>query len=191
MFDRLHIGHQVMVDRISEMPDPIACVTGGELVGPGLELEAWDSNFAYWGSSWAESPRPRIVLRFKDGRYRLAGDLMRKPPPEPSDLEKAAAAVRESDRWFISQPAHPWYRLPGMRERLWLGSWKRVGVPIDLWREMLDLIYTGNDDAALEFLNMAWKPGYPGKRARLNEFRSQLAKSPYWPEIREMNRGAD
>ena len=39
LFDRLHIGHQVMIDRLSEMPDPIACVTGGELVGQGLELQ--------------------------------------------------------------------------------------------------------------------------------------------------------
>ena len=40
LFDRLHIGHQVMIDRLSEMPNPVACVTGGELVGPGLDLEA-------------------------------------------------------------------------------------------------------------------------------------------------------
>ena len=40
LFDRLHFGHQVMIDRLSEMPHPVACVTGGELVGPGLELEA-------------------------------------------------------------------------------------------------------------------------------------------------------
>jgi len=40
LFDRFHIGHQIMVDRLSEMPYPVACVTGGELVGSGLELEA-------------------------------------------------------------------------------------------------------------------------------------------------------
>ncbi|MFX1559683.1 MAG: hypothetical protein ACFFBL_03780, partial [Promethearchaeota archaeon] len=40
LFDRFHIGHQVMIDRISEMPDPVACVTGGKLVADGLELEA-------------------------------------------------------------------------------------------------------------------------------------------------------
>ncbi|MFW9786716.1 MAG: DUF359 domain-containing protein [Candidatus Thorarchaeota archaeon] len=39
LFDRLHIGHKVMIDRLSEMPDPVACVTGGELVGTGLVLE--------------------------------------------------------------------------------------------------------------------------------------------------------
>ncbi len=38
LFDRLHIGHQVLIDRLSEMPDPIACVTNGDLVGSGLEL---------------------------------------------------------------------------------------------------------------------------------------------------------
>ena len=40
LFDRLHIGHQVMIDRLSKMPDPVVCVTGGELVSPGLKLEA-------------------------------------------------------------------------------------------------------------------------------------------------------
>jgi len=29
-----------MIDRLSEMPDPVACATGGELVGSGLDLEA-------------------------------------------------------------------------------------------------------------------------------------------------------
>lgn len=40
LFDRLHVGHQVMIDRLSEMPKPVACVTGGELVGLELELAA-------------------------------------------------------------------------------------------------------------------------------------------------------
>jgi uncharacterized protein (UPF0218 family)/phosphopantetheine adenylyltransferase len=40
LFDRLHLGHQVMIDRLAEMSDPIACVTAGELAGPNLELAA-------------------------------------------------------------------------------------------------------------------------------------------------------
>jgi uncharacterized protein (UPF0218 family)/phosphopantetheine adenylyltransferase len=40
LFDRLHKGHQVMIDRLSEMPEPVACVTGGELVSSDLELES-------------------------------------------------------------------------------------------------------------------------------------------------------
>jgi uncharacterized protein (UPF0218 family)/phosphopantetheine adenylyltransferase len=39
LFDRLHLGHEVMIDRLVEMPHPIAGVTSGELVGQGLQLE--------------------------------------------------------------------------------------------------------------------------------------------------------
>ena len=39
LFDRFHIGHQVLIDRLSEMPSPVACVTDGELVAANLELE--------------------------------------------------------------------------------------------------------------------------------------------------------
>lgn len=40
LFDRLHLGHKVMIDRLAEMAEPRACVTAGELVGSGLELAA-------------------------------------------------------------------------------------------------------------------------------------------------------
>ena len=39
LFDRLHIGHHTMIDRLAEMPKPVAAVTDGELVGQGLELQ--------------------------------------------------------------------------------------------------------------------------------------------------------
>jgi len=39
LFDRLHLGHQIMIDRLAEMPDPVAGVTDGELVSRGLELQ--------------------------------------------------------------------------------------------------------------------------------------------------------
>jgi len=39
LFDRFHLGHEVMIDRLVEMPEPIAGVTSGELVGKGLQLE--------------------------------------------------------------------------------------------------------------------------------------------------------
>ncbi|TFG31843.1 DUF359 domain-containing protein [Candidatus Thorarchaeota archaeon] len=39
LFDRLHLGHHVMIDRLVEMPNPVAAVTDGELVGQGLEFQ--------------------------------------------------------------------------------------------------------------------------------------------------------
>jgi uncharacterized protein (UPF0218 family)/phosphopantetheine adenylyltransferase len=39
LFDRFHLGHQALIDRLSDMPNPVAVVTGGELVGRNLDLE--------------------------------------------------------------------------------------------------------------------------------------------------------
>ncbi len=40
LFDRLHAGHHVLLDRLSEMPNPVAGVTTGELAGTELELQS-------------------------------------------------------------------------------------------------------------------------------------------------------
>ena len=40
LFDRLHVGHQSLIDTLSHMPNPIAVVTGGEIVGKDLDLES-------------------------------------------------------------------------------------------------------------------------------------------------------
>jgi len=37
LFDRLHIGHHVLLDRLCDMEDPIACITDGELLGSDIE----------------------------------------------------------------------------------------------------------------------------------------------------------
>ncbi|MFW9888703.1 MAG: DUF359 domain-containing protein [Candidatus Thorarchaeota archaeon] len=39
LFDRFHLGHQVLIDKLSDMPSPVAVVTGGELVGRNLDLQ--------------------------------------------------------------------------------------------------------------------------------------------------------
>jgi uncharacterized protein (UPF0218 family) len=39
LFDRFHLGHQVLIDRLADMPGPVAVVTGGEIVGRGLDLQ--------------------------------------------------------------------------------------------------------------------------------------------------------
>ncbi|TFF91766.1 DUF359 domain-containing protein [Candidatus Thorarchaeota archaeon] len=38
LFDRMHLGHHVLIDRLQDMSEPVAVVTGGELTGDDLEL---------------------------------------------------------------------------------------------------------------------------------------------------------
>ncbi|MGQ4911848.1 MAG: DUF359 domain-containing protein [Candidatus Thorarchaeota archaeon] len=40
LFDRLHIGHETLLDTLSDMPEPVACVTDGALMGHDLELRS-------------------------------------------------------------------------------------------------------------------------------------------------------
>lgn len=156
-----------------------------------LELVSGDAtyhDYMNWYGCHAACPAPKVILRFQNGKLRLAADLMRALPPPEEELEGRISAALNDANWSLAAPSRAWYSISGIAERSWLRSWQRVRVPNYVWYEMLDLIYTGNEKAALEFYDAAWKPGYPGKSAWLKEFRAQLARSPYWPEIMEMNR---
>jgi hypothetical protein len=52
---------------------------------------------------------------------------------------------------------------------------------------MLDLIYSAHADEAWKFLDAAWPPKVTGKDKFAHDFRTQLAKSKYWPAVEAMN----
>lgn len=62
-----------------------------------MEVVLHDWTFAYWWASFADSPAVEVILRFEDGAYRFAEDLMRKPPPSRDSLSKRAQYVRAYD----------------------------------------------------------------------------------------------
>ncbi|MHA2192562.1 MAG: hypothetical protein ACXAAR_03960 [Candidatus Thorarchaeota archaeon] len=39
LFDRFHLGHRALIDRLSDLPNPVAVVTGGEIAGRDLDLQ--------------------------------------------------------------------------------------------------------------------------------------------------------
>jgi len=140
--------------------------------GPGLDIVVSDWTFAYWETSFAESPAPDVILRYRNGQYRFAADAMWKAPPKLAELESKAKEIDDTD----ADEAYP---------------------PSALWAEMLDLIYTGHADLARKFLDMSWRPPLSGSRELIfrnkqdfwRAFRARLARSRYWPEIREFNKG--
>jgi hypothetical protein len=164
-----HCCHVYWVFELSGgQAQPLAYLNGlhgggdfADLDGDGiLEYTTDDWTFAYWHVPYVASPSPSVILRFKDDRYAVAGDLMRKPAPPPADLAAAAAALHEPLRLA---PADP---------------------PVELWSRMLDLMYTGHERLAWEFFDQAWPGDSEPKRRFLAEFRAQLAKSVYWPDVR-------
>ena len=144
---------------------------------PELEFQRLESIFAYWRTCFAESPMPKIILKYNGEKYGLAQELMRKPKLDHEKLIKLADKINSSNLWNhiegnIVLDSDPTNDQP----------------PVLLWKEMLDLIYTGNMDQAWELFNLSWPKNIKGKKQFLNDFKKQLKKSQFWKEIQEMNK---
>jgi hypothetical protein len=135
----------------------------------GVKIQVGDWTFANWHSDFADSPAPKVILRFSDGAYRVSPDLMRSPIPSVSDLDARAAEIRTHKNTSKNK------------------SWPGADVSPTLWATMLDLIYTGHAGDAWKFLDRAWPPQIAGKDAFAHDFRAQLKRSPYWSAVETMN----
>ena len=124
-----------------------------------FEFVVWDFTFAYWHTGFAQSPAPRVVLRFSGTRYKLASDLMSKAPLSAEELTKKAAELKNTE-WDDGYP------------------------PPELWGTMLDLIYTGNSEEAWKLVPAVWKPNGVSERQFFIDFCAQLSKSRYFSELR-------
>ena len=122
------------------------------------EVLTRDWRFCY-GKSTAADPEesPEVVLAWRDGALRPAVELMRRPLPTAAESAALARGIRaELEQWAEALDA---------RRRL------RAA--------MLRLTYAGHPRAADDLLDAAWPPGREGKRAFADEFRADLAASPY------------
>ena len=139
-----------------------------DLDGDGkYEAIGRDWVFAYWSGSFADSPAPEVILRWKNGKYRLAVDLMKKTPPLEKDLyDKMPYISREGETYTIVSAV------------------------------MIKLIYTGNGNLALQYCDWFWKNLYKKtpkqklinqKNEFLADFKKQLKGSLYWLELKRMN----
>ena len=139
-----------------------------DLDGDGrYEVIGRDWTFAYWCTSFAGSPAPEIILYWKNGTYRLAQNLMKKPPPGEKDLHTMPSGFEEGQSYEV------------------------------LSAIMLELIYTGNGNLALQYCDGFWQnldKEIPKqkllnqKKEFLAKFKKQLRESYYWGDLKRMNR---
>lgn len=167
-----HCCNDYLIFSLGEQFQKIAHLYGGDssfefkdIDGDGVyEIIGRDWTFAYWETCFAASPAPEIILYYKDNKYKLVCELMRKSHPEFMDtFAKELERVKSDPAWTDE-------------------------VPPALWGYMLDLIFTGNRKKAYEFFDRAWQGDKEGKKKFIRKFKTQLSKSPYWREIRKMNR---
>ncbi len=144
----------------------------------GLFYETADNAFAYWGGSFASSPFPTVILEFKNDKLRPNFYQMKKTAPSLSVLKRKAQLVRQK------LSLEPYKGIDNENSVIYKEEF--LGEP-DFWGEMLDLIYTGNEDLAWQYLDLVWSPQKQGKAIFREDFKNQLNESYYWKMIQEDN----
>lgn len=166
--------------------DPINFIDiGGDGKVEGIGL---DNTYDCWNFSSASSPRISVVLRFKNGKPQLATDLMKTPPPTASYMNKVIAETKQELQPPKEGDGH---EADGKRS-------DDIILPTVMVSTMLDLIYSGNGKSAWQYLdqvwpqrNLTWESTMPketvNKEQFVAQFKKQLAKSPYWNDLKAMN----
>ena len=133
------------------------------------EFVGSDWAFAYWGTSFMDSPAPKVILTYGNRRFSLAYDLMRKPGPTSQEFTKLVKDVGSDKNWN-----------PGAGSDCLEGC----GAPLSLWKNMLELMYTGHPDLGWQLLDRSWPSQQKGKPVFIRQFCKQLRSSHYWHDLK-------
>jgi hypothetical protein len=134
---------------------------------PGLQVQVHDWTFANWHSDFADSPAPRVILRYKHGTYAMAPGLMCTPVVDWKKVAGKVQKVRDQTQGLA-------------------GSWPDADIPPLLWGTMLDLIYTCHRIQSYLVLDSAWPKKIGGKEKFFDDLVAQLKKSPYWDTVSQL-----
>jgi hypothetical protein len=131
---------------------------------PVVQLQDW--HYAYMLTSFAGSPAPAIILRYADGRYEIAPDLMFTDPPTEEEFTALVQEVQDA------------YKKPEAdgEEILSPGVW---GSDASLWDTMLELTYKGYFELAMRLFDDCWQKDWDDKDMDLEHFWELVGSSPY------------
>jgi hypothetical protein len=166
--------------RVLELPTFDAGVEFLQLAGDaGYEIRTGDTAFTYWNTSFATSPIPTVIMTYDWGSdtYMFAGWLMRKTglnADKISQLEEELGA----DEW-VNEP---------MENTMLIGPTTVTPLPPSaLWSIMLEYIYAGRWNVAVDYMKKKWPPATAGKEEFLTSFTCQLRKSRWWRDLAGLN----
>ncbi len=149
-----------------------------------LEFVGNDWTFAYRHECFAASPAPQFILKYINGKYRLALDLMKKPLPTDADEHALIKEINKEQRDILGRVKEDMTSVEQADANDFAWVKNDVALPSEVWGHMLDLIYTGHPKEAWAFLDKVWPAGKNGKEKFIADFKKQLSLSPYWDSIK-------
>ena len=138
---------------------------------PEIIINDW--SYAFWPEDLAHAYAPEVILKWRNGRYVIAEELMHKPAPTDRKLKAMAKAVRE--QWAQNAEGQGHKTEP----------YGRYLIPPDLYRIALDLMYSGHEKLGWQFIDMAWAPQYPMDGAVFKELKERMSQSEWWQALTE------
>lgn len=167
-----HCCTTLWVISLGDTPEHIATINAADsevrladLDGDGrAEFELNDFAYAYWNTSFAGSPAPRVVLAWEGQEFAPSQQHMRTGPLPQANLELAIRSVRLADSWRLR-------RFP----------------PEEYWGTLLDLLYAANTEQAVLFSQRAWVGDPMSRSIFLAWLRDLMYTSPYASAVLDMN----
>jgi hypothetical protein len=132
---------------------------------PVIKMSDW--SYAYVFGSFGSSPSPAVILRYANGHYEIAPDLMQTPTPSAVELQGMADEIKTNYAQMVEADESS-------------GEWE---ADTGLWQRMLDLIYGGHEDEARRLFDMAWPAEAEGKDEALTNFVESVSGSLYWNAV--------
>jgi hypothetical protein len=139
------------------------------------DFVGYDRVFADWRTSAKDSPAPRIALKYRRGRFRMDFDFMATPMPSNEEFASIVRGVQTDEDWCTSADQ--------------ANCEGAGGVPVTLWKNMLDLMYGGHEGLAWRLLDESWPPQKPGKPDFVEQFCRLPSSSDYWHDLKTMIAG--
>ena len=159
-----------------------------------FEAVGFDDNFMGWNECNAMSPMPVLVLRPGKSHFELADDLMRSDPPNP--LEQERICNEWTKQILMSTAEH-------LQTSSQVLSKQEIDIPSSIWKDMLNLIYSGNSKIAWRLLDEAWPKGTMANGFKLDRrkdtyalvseaefkllFIEKLSHSKYYAGVKKLN----
>jgi hypothetical protein len=156
------LGKSFAADVIDSADAPISLVGIGD--GDTPDITYVDMAFAYWNTDFASSPASQVRLTWDQDRYHLV-----EPKQQPAPSIAVLAAWQAEMTAAIKAIPSPYVSIADQ-----MAGKEAPHLDPVIWSHLLDLIYAGYPEMAVDLFNKAWPAEVAGREMFWRDFVAQM-----------------